>query len=173
MSPIFLFFFTLYFIFTMKKLALLFILAVGVLGSYAQDAPTPLFDKKSGGGFIKKGANTDNAVQDFVKKGGTPAPSDSKQGTVNEVENKTPECETNHTGEVLFFNNTGKPITLEVMPKDGGNVKGSIVLAANQSSFVNDLGIGMYKYKSPNAKKYKKQAIILVRECTMKIVHLN
>jgi hypothetical protein len=157
----------------MKKLAILFILATGILSGYAQETSTPLFEKKSGGGFIKKGANSDNLVQDFVKKGGGPAPSNSKEGTVQEVENKTPSCVENHTGEVLFFNNTGKAITLEVMPKDGGSVKGSIVLAANQSSFVNDLGIGMYKYKSPNAKKYKKQAIILVRECTMKIVQLN
>lgn len=161
----------------MKKLAILFTLSVGIVMSYAQEGEKPLFPeggaiKKGTGGAVRKMGNADDRVKGAVKKG-TEVVANSGAKVEIQIENKTPTCEENHTGEVLFFNDTKKSITLEITPKDGGVDKASIILASEQSSFVNDLGVGSYKYKSPNVKKYKKTAIVNVKECAMKIVTLK
>lgn len=82
------------------------------------------------------------------------------------------DCGDEHLGNLAFFNKSGKAISLELISSGGKVETVKITIPNGESVYVNDLLVGEYKYKKAGEKKPKKNALVNVQECTLKIVTL-
>ncbi len=82
------------------------------------------------------------------------------------------DCGDEHLGNLAFFNKSGKSVSLELMSSGGKVETVKITIPNGESVYVNDLLVGEYKYKKAGEKKPKKNAMVNVQECTLKIVSI-
>lgn len=105
--------------------------------------------------------NTDEQLQKYVQQTNTP------------VKIEEEECVTNHSGTILFYNQTGKEISMDVIDVKGETVT-TVKISKENSVYVKNIDMGeYYYYKTGASKKSKKKNMVNVIECTLKTIILD
>ena len=119
--------------------------------------------KKGGKITTEQLSSEDRQTQNYLNQG--------RQGQVIAVESK--DCQAEHLGTILFHNQSKKDLTLEVLDVKGEKIC-TVDVESKKSTYVKDIEMGEYYYKSTTVKKAnKKKNRVNVIECTLKSIILD